>query len=68
MDAKLIQQLKQAKNKEAFMMSTIPQENREMFNQFKQLDTQAQAQRIADYCNRNGISKEQLKNIFNGIN
>ena len=68
MNQSQLQQLKQAKNKDAFMYSMLPEEQRVAFQQFKQMDTQTQAQRIADYCNQHGITKEQLKQMINGIN
>lgn len=68
MNQSQLQQLKQAKNKDAFMFSMLPEGQKEAFMQFKQMDQQTQAQKIADYCNQHGISKEQLKQMINGIN
>lgn len=67
MNQNLIQQLSQAKNKEAFMMSIIPPEQLQAFKQFQSMDAQQQAQKIADYCNVKGITKEELKKRL-GIN
>ena len=38
-------------------------QQKQLANNFKGKDRNEQAQEIADYCNRNGISKEQLNNI-----
>lgn len=67
MNQNVMNQLSQARNKEAFMMSMIPPEQLQTFKQFQNLDRQQQAQTIADYCNRNGITKEELKKRL-GIN
>ena len=40
-----------------------PQQN-QMLSQFKMQPNNKQAEMIADYCNKNGISKTQLANIL----
>lgn len=40
------------------------QEQKQMFNTFSGLPREQQAQRIADLCNKNGITKEQLSNYM----
>ena len=41
--------------------------NQEQVNQFKNLNQEQQAEQIADICNRNGITLDQLKTIYNGL-
>lgn len=41
---------------------------KQMADQFQSKDKQGQAQAIADYCNKNNISKEQLQNIMQMLN
>lgn len=36
-------------------------------NQFQNLNKEQQAEQIANMCNQNGITLEQLKNIYNGL-
>ena len=50
------------------MMSLLNPNQKQMVNQFQNKNNQEQAQAIADYCNKNNISKEQLQNIINMIN
>ena len=38
-----------------------------MVNQFQNKSNEEKAQAIADYCNKNGISKEQLQTIINNF-
>ena len=37
---------------------------KQQVNQFQNKSNTDQAQQIADYCNQNGISKEQLQSII----
>jgi hypothetical protein len=39
-----------------------------MANQFQNKSKEEQCKQIADYCNANGITKEQLQNIVSMIN
>ena len=39
-------------------------QQKQLANNFQKQPNDRQAQQIADYCNRNGISKEQLANII----
>lgn len=41
------------------------QNQKQALGQFQKKTTNEQAQQIADYCNQNNISKEQLQNIIN---
>ena len=46
------------------MMGMLNPQQKQAVNSFKGQTNEQQAQRIADYCNQNGISKEQLSNII----
>ena len=46
------------------MMGMLNPQQRQAVNQFQNQPSQEQAQRIAEYCNKNGISKDQLANII----
>lgn len=47
------------------MMGMLNPQQKQALNQFQGQSAEQQAQKIADYCNKNGISKEQLSNIVN---
>lgn len=42
-------------------------QQKQMLNNFKSQPDNKKAQEIANYCNQNGISKEQLSNIIGMI-
>ena len=63
----LLAQLGSATNPMTMMMNILNPNQRQMLNIFKEKNNQGQAQMIADYCNKNNISKEQLKDIINMI-
>ena len=46
------------------MTQMLNPQQRQAISQFQNQSSQEQAQRIADYCNRNGISKDQLAGII----
>ena len=46
------------------MMGILNPQQKQAVNSFKGQTSEQQAQQIADYCNKNGISKEQLSNII----
>ena len=46
------------------IMGTLNPQQKEIANNFLQQNEQQQAQFIADYCNKNGITKEQLANLL----
>lgn len=41
---------------------------KQLANQFQNKTKEQQAQEIADFCNQNGISKEQLQNLMSILN
>ena len=46
------------------MMNLINPQQKQVIDNFKNKSSEQQAQQIADYCNKNGISKEQLASIL----
>ena len=40
---------------------------KQLVNQFQNKPNNEKAQAIADYCNKNGITKEQLQGIINNF-
>lgn len=50
------------------MMSLLNPNQKQVVNQFQNKTREQQAQEIADFCNQNGISKEQLQNFMNMLN
>lgn len=49
-------------------MSMLNPNQKQIANQFQNKTKEQQAQEIADFCNQNGISKEQLQNLMNILN
>jgi hypothetical protein len=45
-------------------MNLVSPQQRQTLENFSKKPSEQQAQQIADYCNKNGISKEQLSNIL----
>ena len=64
----LMSQLGNATNPLQMMMSMLNPNQKQMASQFQNKTTQEQAEAIADYCNKNNISKEQFANIVNMFN
>ena len=61
----LMGQLMGASNPMQMMMQMLNPQQKQALNNFKGQTNEEQAKLIADYCNKNGISKEQLSNIIN---
>ena len=49
-------------------MGMLNPNQKQLVNLFQNKNNTEQAQAIADYCNKNNISKEQLQNIINMLN
>lgn len=49
-------------------MSMLNPNQKQLANQFQNKTKEQQAQEIADFCNQNGISKEQLQNLMSILN
>ena len=49
------------------MMGMLTPQQKQMANNMQGQSKEQQAQQIADYCNKNGISKEQLAGIIKMI-
>ena len=49
------------------MMGLLNPQQKQQVEQMKNLNKQQQAEKIAEICNQNNISKEQLQNIYNGL-
>ena len=49
-------------------MSMLNPNQKQIVNQFQSETTEQQAQEIANFCNQNGITKEQLGNFMNILN
>ena len=64
----LISQLGNATNPMAMMKSLLNPSQNQLLNSFQAKNDNEKAQQIADYCNKNNISKEQLQGIVNMIN
>ena len=60
----LMAQMMNSNNPIAMVMGMLNPTQKQTLNSFKGLDKGQQAQAIADYCNKNGITKEQLTNIL----
>ena len=48
-------------------MGMLNPNQKQFVSQFQNKTSEEQAQAIADYCNQNNISKEQLENILKGF-
>lgn len=64
----LVNQLGNASNPAALMMSMLNPNQKQMANQFQNKTTEEQAAEIARICNEKGISKEQLQQFINTFN
>lgn len=64
----LMNQLGTATNPMALLMSMLTPNQKQLADQFKNKSKEEQCQQIADYCNQNGITKEQIQNILNMMN
>ena len=60
----LLAQMMNSNNPMQLMMGMLNPSQKQSVNTFRGLDRNKQAQILADYCNKNGISKEQLSNIM----
>jgi hypothetical protein len=49
------------------MMGMLNPSQKQVLNVFQNKPDNEKAQAIADYCNKNNISKEQLQNIINNF-
>ena len=63
----LMSQLGKSSNPMSMMMSMLNPNQKQMANQFQNKSREEQCQQIADYCNKNGITKEQLETIINNF-
>ena len=59
----LMSQLNSSTNPMALMMSMLNPNQKQQASEFQGKSKEQQCQEIADYCNRNNISKEQLEDI-----
>ena len=64
----LVAQMGSSSNPMNFLMSMLNPNQKQLANQFQNKTKEQQAQEIADFCNQNGISKEQLQNLMNILN
>ena len=64
----IISQMGSATNPMALLMSMLNPNQKQMANQFQNKSKEEQCQAIADYCNKNNISKEKLQEIINMLN
>ena len=60
----LLAQLGNASNPMSMLMGMLNPNQKNLVNQFQSKNGADQAQAIADYCNKNNISKEQLQSII----
>ena len=64
----LMNQLNNATNPMALMLSMLNPSQKNLANQFKNKTTYEQAEEIAKVCNEKGITKEQLQSIIDTFN
>ena len=50
------------------MMGMLNPNQKQMVNMFQNKNSNEQAEMIANFCNKNNISKEQLQNIIGMLN
>lgn len=50
------------------VMAILNPQQKNQANNFLNCTDEQKAQQIADYCNKNGISKQQLQDLFNQFN
>ena len=60
----LLAQMGTATNPMALMMSMLNPNQKQLANQFQNKSKEEQAKKIAEICNQNNISKEQLQDII----
>lgn len=66
MDIKnLINQLSLSSNPMMSIMGMLTPQQQNIANSFLQGNDEQKAQQIADYCNKNGINKQQLQGLIN---
>lgn len=63
----LLSQLGNATNPMTMITGMLNPNQKQMLNMFQMKDDNSKAQEIANYCNQNNISKEQLQSIINMI-
>lgn len=63
----LMSQLGASSNPMSLMMSMLNPNQKQLANQFQNKSKEQQCQEIADYCNKNGITKEQLQTIISNF-
>lgn len=61
----LLSQFNLATNKKGFLTSLLNPQQKQTISNLQGKSKEEQAQALADYCNKNNISKEQLNNIIN---
>ena len=59
----ILSQFKIAPDKKTFVMSMLNPQQKKLVNSLQGKNKDEQNQMLANYCNQNGISKEQLENI-----
>ena len=64
----LLAQIGSASNPLQMMMSMLNPTQQQTMNNLTNKPDEEKAQMIADYCNKNGITKEQLQNIISMFN
>ena len=60
----LLGQMMNSNNPMQMMMGLLNPQQKQAVNQFQNQPNEEQAKRIAEYCNKNGISKDQLAGII----
>ena len=63
----LMSQLKGATNPMAMLMGMLNPNQKQQVSQMQGLSKEKQAERIAEVCNTNGITKEQLQSIIGNL-
>ena len=61
-------QMMKSSNPMQMMSSMLNPQQKQMLSQFQNQPQEQQAQKIAEYCNQNGITKTQLQNIIKMMN
>ena len=60
----LLSQMMSSSNPLQMAMSLLNPQQKQLANQFQNLPSDKQAEAIAQYCNKNGITKQQLSELL----
>ena len=61
----VVSQMMSSSNPLQMITGMLNPQQKQFLNQFQNQTSEKQAEYIADYCNKNNISREQLSNLIN---